>query len=706
MSVDPYALCPCGSGKKLKFCCNDLAGEIEKIHRMIEGDQPKAALQHVEQSLRKHPGRASLLDLKAVVEFTLERFDEAAGTIDTFLAKDVRNPTAHAHAAMLACVKDELGDAVGRLQDALELVAEDMPLRVLEAIGAVGHGLLLAGDVVAARAHLWLYQGIIGRKDTRAMQLLLRLNQSAGLPVLLRDNLFLREVPEGHACDHDHYVAQVLASQGKWRQAAAVLDALVERHPELDALVYNAAVVHGWLGDRRTFAQKLHRFALMDVPLDDAVEAEAIAQLLDPDIREEFIDSMRVAFPVLDGEALTARLSESKRVVKTHDSFTGNDAGPPPTAEYLLLDREMPPSGKELARQEVPVLIAVVGVFGRQTDREPRLEIVAVAGAEYDAAIAAISNIAGDALGEPGAPDTVGQLPALDVVLGWNWYFPLDTPAQLSVQLRREERRDRLIHRWPETGRPALGGKSPREALADSAMRIPVMASVLILEQGSSNADHPQTIDQLRELLALPKPEPIDPTAEGFEPERLPLVRFGRVTLEKLDDEDLAGMHRRGIMAGAKQAIEVTGRELLRRPSVAEKVRPDDIYARLIHQEEDPAMALDLVDEASSRTRQAGGSIAKWEVLRLELLLESDRGEEAVQLLDHLKENHFDEPGIADRVFQILQEIGALTGPPDPVAALQNAQLGGPTEPALSSAIWTPEGAAAAGGEKKLWVPS
>ena len=77
MAVDPYALCPCGSGKKLKFCCGDLAGEIEKIHRMIEGDQPRAALRHVEQSLAKNPGRASLLDLKAALELSLGEIDAA-----------------------------------------------------------------------------------------------------------------------------------------------------------------------------------------------------------------------------------------------------------------------------------------------------------------------------------------------------------------------------------------------------------------------------------------------------------------------------------------------------------------------------------------------------------------------------------------------------------------------------------------------------
>ena len=30
MSLDPYAPCPGGTGKKIKFCCPDLVGDLEK----------------------------------------------------------------------------------------------------------------------------------------------------------------------------------------------------------------------------------------------------------------------------------------------------------------------------------------------------------------------------------------------------------------------------------------------------------------------------------------------------------------------------------------------------------------------------------------------------------------------------------------------------------------------------------------------------
>ena len=77
MAVDHYAPCPCGSGKKLKFCCGDLAAEIEKIDKLVVADQPRAALAQVEHLLAKDPTRASLLDIRAMLETSPDAIDRA-----------------------------------------------------------------------------------------------------------------------------------------------------------------------------------------------------------------------------------------------------------------------------------------------------------------------------------------------------------------------------------------------------------------------------------------------------------------------------------------------------------------------------------------------------------------------------------------------------------------------------------------------------
>jgi hypothetical protein len=64
MSLDPYSPCPGGTGKKIKFCCDDLVGELDKIERMVEGEQFVACLDHVTKLDEKQPGRPCLLSWK------------------------------------------------------------------------------------------------------------------------------------------------------------------------------------------------------------------------------------------------------------------------------------------------------------------------------------------------------------------------------------------------------------------------------------------------------------------------------------------------------------------------------------------------------------------------------------------------------------------------------------------------------------------
>jgi len=55
MSLNPYDSCPCGSGKKFKFCCEKYFDRIEKAYRLREGNQHDAALRAFEQITRDYP---------------------------------------------------------------------------------------------------------------------------------------------------------------------------------------------------------------------------------------------------------------------------------------------------------------------------------------------------------------------------------------------------------------------------------------------------------------------------------------------------------------------------------------------------------------------------------------------------------------------------------------------------------------------------
>lgn len=729
MAIDHYAPCPCGSGKKLKFCCSDLVHEIEKVHKKLEGDQPRAALALLDSALAKAPGRASLLDLKASIQLSLGDDADALDTVNEYLKVDPQNPSAHAQACLVACAGQQTSDAepdpldparparraVDHLQSALELVAESIPARVLQAIGAVGQALLSDGDLIAARSHLWLYQGVAGEEDTRAMELLMRLNQVGGLPLLLRDNQFLREAPLGHACEAQHDHAQMLASRGQWRRALEALDKLCEEYPDLPTLRYNAAVVAGWLGDSQRFVAGLREFARLtteqasDGLPDDAIEAEAIAQLLDQENREPRIDVARTAFDVADEEGLIDRLTRDARAVPHRLSESELQAldGPSPRNTWLLLDRPLPESGADgLTIETAPRIVGILSHYGRQTGRAERLELVADKSDEH---LARVKDLGGDALGSIASEEVIGQSSAGEEGLNTRWRFPNDTPVAERRRLIAEEQRRVLLEEWPDKARVVLGGESPRAAAAESDLALAVNAAVLVLEQTVASQADAAVFAELREKLGLPPSGPIDP--RQIDAETLPMARVQRVDLKAASDDALLSLYKRTELSGANEAALAVAREAVTRPGLAEELPPEELYARLAALEPDIEEALGWIDRARETAEAAGQSCATWDLAELELRVVEGHFEEANQLVHHLRDAHLNEPGIAERLYQLLHALGAVPAP-GPSGAVPAEAM--PAEAAMAapaadgSKLWTPgsDEPAAGGGGQKIWTPS
>ena len=707
MSIDHYALCPCGSGKKLKFCCSDLVGEIEKIHRMIEGEQPRAALRHVDHTLASHPGRASLLDLKASLELSLGEMDDARRTVEEFVKAHAESPTAHACQAMWLAESGEARSAVAALQRALALVERDMPLRVYEAMGAVGGALLEAGQILAAQAHLWLHAALAPKEDTRSREVLAALHHYSGLPLLLRDQLRLRLWPPDAPWRADAQEATHLADHGKWQQAVEIVDRLGQQYGADPTLVFNRALLGGWLADDRALVAGLHAYAQLDVPLDDSVEAEAVAQLLDPDQKEPRLDSVVQAYAIRDLDALVTNLLSDRRLqafAMDPAAFAHSDQ-PRPRQTFVLLDRPMPESGAGLGREDVPRLAGVFAVYGRQTDRPERLELTIDHGPAFDAAVHALKEIAGDALGDMTEERVIGSVSPTDQALNWRWQVPHDTPLDVRRRLAVDERRAAITERWPEIPKPALSGKTPRDAAGDPELRIALMATVLILEQGAHAVRDADAIAELRRNLGLPQPEPIAPGEQSAG--SLPLARLSRLRIDALADDDLVVLYGRSVMVGATAATALLAREVVRRPSLAARIPPADAYRRLIAAETDPDRALAIINEAREQSRSAGDSTAAWDLAELELHIRSGDADEAKLAMARIEREHRDDPDVAAALYRLLYETGVIPDElPEHAAAYEELpDVGSEPEPA-GSRIWTPDSDRPAGGKSALWTPS
>src|SRR5580704_18751692 len=77
MELDVYAPCPCGSGKKVKFCCAPILGDMAKVARLQAGDQPRQALQILEKLEKSHPNNPFVSSKHAEILIGLQQFGEA-----------------------------------------------------------------------------------------------------------------------------------------------------------------------------------------------------------------------------------------------------------------------------------------------------------------------------------------------------------------------------------------------------------------------------------------------------------------------------------------------------------------------------------------------------------------------------------------------------------------------------------------------------
>jgi len=681
---------------------------------MVAGDQPHAALKHVEQLLKKQPQRASLLDLLASLQLSLHEFDSARNTIGDFLEAHPQSPTANAQAAILLAAMESGRKAVGPLQNALEQLEQEMPLRVLEAVGAVGQSLLMQGELISARAHLLLYAAISPEEDNRGVELLLRMNLQAGLPLLLRESWQLIDCPTGiegpTGVDWQERFEQAakFSMQGLWRQSEALFAELREEVGPVPEVVYNLALLRGWLGDVVRFATGLHEYAQLDVPLDNAVEADALAQLVNPELEDPKLETVKLTYELADVEVLEEQFASDQRIedYALDPQEFGDDELAQPRSTHILLDCPTPDTGVDIKREEIPHVIAFLSIYGKRTDREARLEVTTDRGDDLERVQKLLGEITKNGLGEPTEEEVVGKKSLSEESLSWRWRLPDDTPADHRQKLLAEERRKAILERWTQAPRAALQNQSPQEAAGKEELRIQLLASALIIEQAAVDPGELPLFEELRQRLELPAPDPIDPT--DLDLDRIPLVRVPRFDLTKLTDDRLAKLLDRSVLMGAKFTTIIVARELVARPELSDNVDLTAAYRQLIRLEPNPIRAFDWAEQARQWSEQKGRSTAEWALMELELSIE--RGDVAgiQKTLGEIRTSHLQEPGIAEATYRLLYAAGLVAPPDASGGAVPNPLQSIPAD-ADSSEIWTPDSEASQepADEKKsvIWTP-
>ena len=702
MALDAYSLCPGGSGKKIKFCCPDFVSELEKIDRMIEGEQFIACIQHIDQLEQKGQYRACLMAIKSELLRVTNQLEGAPVYVADFVERFPQNSAAWSESALLTAVSEGGQAAMGKLQRAISLCDGHIQGRVYEAAAVLANVLIQEGRWAAGRA-LLQFLTTLDPEDRETMERLIHVNASAEIPTLLKSEPAMLPCPPDVPWRAKFEAAMAPLKKAQWQETADRLTALAAEVPDAPAVWNNLASVRSWLADEAGAREAHQKFATLPVPLEDAVESEATAMLVSESPLGDDVDIVRWTWPVRDPDRLQESLLSDRRVVPVPldaSAWPVSDS-PPPRMAGMLMDRPALGNDESFSLENMPSVLGQLLLFGRETDRAARLEIIGLTRPQADQAKAILRPIGGDTLEPEPEEALMAKTSASHQLIAHRWVPPRSTPRAQIDALLVQDFRDALLNRWPDHLLGVLGGRSLRQAAGDPAAQVKALAAILVMQQWSGRSQAEFDFNDLRSQLGLPTLGPIEP--QPGEVRWLPLVRLARAQVEKLSDDDLVTAFHRAGLNHVWDAARKFARAIIDRPGFVRRPERMEAYRALAQSATTLEEGVATIDEGRREALSSGQSCAVWDLLELSFRFGHGDVDQAMQLLQHIESHHLQEQGVAQTLTQMLINVGLLNPDGTPVAEPgRRADVAPPA--AEPSKLWTP-GSETSGSGGKLWTP-
>lgn len=706
MVLDKNAYCPGGTNKKIKHCmCQDITGELDKILAALDGDQRVAALDRINRTLATKANRPCLLSLKISILLEMKDLQSLEDTVTTFVKVAPDNVMAHTYAAVLEARKHRVREAIDELQTAVSLVKDVLPGELSDAFEELGAVLANVGLYMSATAHLMVHASLEHGAD-EASQPLMALMRADGVPLSFKRMFAFEPCPAGATWKARFDAAFQDAIGLRWRKALEKFDKLNQDFPDQPAILLNIAWCRTCLALQKP-AEAWRAYARCPgVAFQEAVDAETLGNFLSASGDIATTPVVHWTINVQDANALNEKLLSSKQFQPFKGDLTEYRTGdaPPPKSVFLALDRPQPVPDAELTVDNVPRVLTHVAVFGRETDRSPRIEMNIAKTESMEQVRSLLTQVGGELLTSDESEEILDTAARVQLMLNPILLFPDKAPLPVRDRIHREALQRGVLEQWADIPVTSLDDKTPRAVVGDPAYRIPLAAAVQMFEELVDSQRLVIDFHELREQLGVPEPEAIRSATvdiQGLAP-----AQYARVAPDVLSDGDLLMLLERAVFCRARKATTQLGEEVLRRPSIADHVDLAALHVTLAELSHNTDDAINHLKEAQKIAVAHKKSPAMHLLRELPFRFIRGESEEATAILQRIQTHHLQEPGVSQGLYNILVQFGIIRPEGQPATAAQSPEM---SEPAPApSQLWTPDGPPPAADEKKpsqLWVP-
>lgn len=717
MEADLYALCPCGSGKKIKFCkCRDTISDLDRIARMVEGGQMVAALDRTNQVLTEHPDAAWALAIKGRLLLRLRENDKLAENAERFLRLQPSNPLALLQKAAAMLGK---GDTIATTTAVLESMSEARETHdalLFEISAPLGMVLAEQGNYLSARAFLAMAAAPDVPVAEMAASVLTEIGQNRAINLLLKHQPETVSPPNGATWGERFEEASRLLEVNSVFLAESKLQALDRQVPGQTAILLGLMRCAIWRADQATQSKLFAKLAEANaVSEEDRGYYRALAYLTEPNQPRISLPTRDMLWNVHEVDATLAALTaHSRTFVLPSDMvrelvFGENEA--PPKAAFQLLDRDCGSDENMPPVANAPDVLGMLLFYGRQTDRPAQLLAINVFKHHEEE----VSRIVASALGNESAQPTIGEEHLAPLYSA----LTLTTPAfrmrgTLPSQLLRWQKQylaERIEQRLMQCPLPLFNGVTVAQAAESPEFKSQRIALARILEGLDQFATElPEALDSIRTKMGVTALADFDaPT--GRQLLRVPSYKLSRMKPGSLGAEESAMLIERGRTLSCRTVVQRFATYLLGLSLGGELARLKlSAYMGLSESSADPEVGLKHLEAGKVFAKEHGFPNANFLLSEIGFRLQTSDVAGLQNCINTITTEYRNNPTVIGQLQQILAMYGLIN--PDGTPRGGQRQAAPPSmaraeaAPPAGGALWTPESKSPSKQEgSKLWIP-
>lgn len=474
MPLDPYVSCPCGSGKKFKWCCAPFYSQVEKAFGQERVNQHEAATQTIRELTKTHGDQPAvwgyfaqfLYNSAGQVQSDEERSKLAEQAEEALTQALKLNPNfgmAHFLRGMFRLNEGEMLGALILFRKAAEAYDPEATDQLAEVYDRIFRFELMMNRPVASRAALERMVNLLPGDAEVREQFDALFGSEARLPNCAKKAYSFRPTAKP---------VSEAAATGKLSDARKAFEHLTTATPGDPAAWFNLGLTLAWMGEHPKALDSLLKSVELETDDHRAEEAAALAEVLrcgqGMENEADYLEQS-VAFPIRDPQPIMQWLqgmAEAGRLLGVQQ------------------DRENG-SMSAMVVEELPSLLAVGGVTmakvvaklhiaqGFVRFSHPDRETVAAVADDFRTRV----NLAVEAGQNMTTPVNFGDV-ALEALA-----YPTQSA---SLEQAEEKLRDRARHFfeevWIHRVRKSLAGNSPVDATGSATMRKRTFGAIKFIE--------------------------------------------------------------------------------------------------------------------------------------------------------------------------------------------------------------------------------